>query len=244
MRARTHTMDSARANHTKGRFRRISNVLKRRRVGTTGVLVQHSGACLATPKVMPPSTPPRPSIAVRRHRSTPCRDPSTTKMPPGRTRRSSRRRRLKIGRGGMGEVVSAHDEQIGRSMSRSSGCGVPTPSKESTARFLREARIQGAARASGDRPGPRDGRRRCTAGRSSSMKQLAGDTLAKLGCSDERVAKSAATPAARVHRGLPRDRARAHTRRRPPRSQAREHHARRLRRGLRARLGHREGDRR
>src|SRR5260221_11537409 len=47
-----------------------------------------------------------------------------------------------LGRGGMGEVVSARDEQIGRSVAIKRMRGAdPTP--EATARFLREARIQG-----------------------------------------------------------------------------------------------------
>ncbi len=46
-----------------------------------------------------------------------------------------------LGRGGMGEVVSAHDEQIGRSVAIKRLRSAPTP--ETEARFLREARIQG-----------------------------------------------------------------------------------------------------
>jgi serine/threonine-protein kinase len=47
-----------------------------------------------------------------------------------------------IGVGGMGEVVSAYDDQIGRSVAiKRMRANDPTP--EETARFLREARIQG-----------------------------------------------------------------------------------------------------
>jgi len=47
-----------------------------------------------------------------------------------------------LGRGGMGEVVSAYDDQIGRSVAVKRMRGAE-PSPEATARFLREARIQG-----------------------------------------------------------------------------------------------------
>jgi hypothetical protein len=48
----------------------------------------------------------------------------------------------RIGRGGMGEVLSARDDQIGRSVAVKRMRGnAPTP--QSVARFLREARIQG-----------------------------------------------------------------------------------------------------
>ncbi len=47
-----------------------------------------------------------------------------------------------IGRGGMGEVVSARDEQIGRSVAIKRMRGHDAP-PEAVARFLREARIQG-----------------------------------------------------------------------------------------------------
>jgi serine/threonine protein kinase len=47
-----------------------------------------------------------------------------------------------IGRGGIGEVFSAYDEQIGRSVAVKR-LRVSQPTAEATARFLREARIQG-----------------------------------------------------------------------------------------------------
>jgi serine/threonine-protein kinase len=47
-----------------------------------------------------------------------------------------------LGRGGMGEVLSARDEQIGRSVAIKR-LRVENPSSEVLARFLREARIQG-----------------------------------------------------------------------------------------------------
>ncbi len=46
-----------------------------------------------------------------------------------------------IGRGGMGEVMAAHDTRIGRDVALKRMRN-PTPNKESVARFLREARIQ------------------------------------------------------------------------------------------------------
>jgi serine/threonine-protein kinase len=47
-----------------------------------------------------------------------------------------------LGRGGMGEVVSARDEQIGRNVAVKRLC-IADPPEELVARFLREARIQG-----------------------------------------------------------------------------------------------------
>ena len=47
-----------------------------------------------------------------------------------------------LGRGGMGEVLSAHDKQIGRSVAIKR-LRVENPSPDVLARFLREARIQG-----------------------------------------------------------------------------------------------------
>ena len=47
-----------------------------------------------------------------------------------------------LGRGGMGEVVSARDEQIGRNVAVKRLC-IADPPEEIAARFLREARIQG-----------------------------------------------------------------------------------------------------
>src|SRR5205807_503917 len=47
-----------------------------------------------------------------------------------------------LGRGGMGEVLSARDEQVGRSVAIKR-LRVDDPSPEILARFLREARIQG-----------------------------------------------------------------------------------------------------
>ncbi len=83
-----------------------------------------------------------------------------------------------IGRGGMGEVVAAHDQRIGRDVAIKRMRN-PTPSKESTARFLREARIQARL----DHPAivpvhemgvDEHGRPFFT------MKRIAGKTLAKL----------------------------------------------------------------
>jgi len=47
-----------------------------------------------------------------------------------------------IGLGGMGEIVSARDEQIGRSVAIKR-LRIAQPSPDATARFLREAQIQG-----------------------------------------------------------------------------------------------------
>jgi serine/threonine-protein kinase len=70
--------------------------------------------------------------------------PSVRYRAPRSTGGSLARYRLEevLGAGGMGEVVSAHDEQIGRSVAiKRMHAKDPTP--EATARFLREARIQG-----------------------------------------------------------------------------------------------------
>ncbi len=83
-----------------------------------------------------------------------------------------------IGRGGMGEVIAAHDQRIGRDVAIKRMRN-PTPSKESTLRFLREARIQARL----DHPSivpvhemgvDENGRPFFT------MKRIAGKTLAKL----------------------------------------------------------------
>src|SRR4051812_49670921 len=47
-----------------------------------------------------------------------------------------------IGKGGMGEVLAAHDEQIGRDVAIKR-MRRDQPNATATARFLREARIQG-----------------------------------------------------------------------------------------------------
>ncbi len=83
-----------------------------------------------------------------------------------------------IGRGGMGEVIAAYDQRIGRDVAIKRMRN-PTPSKESTLRFLREARIQARL----DHPAivpvhemgvDENGRPFFT------MKRIAGKTLAKL----------------------------------------------------------------
>ena len=83
-----------------------------------------------------------------------------------------------IGRGGMGEVMAAHDNRIGRDVAIKRMRN-PTPNKEAVARFLREARIQARL----DHPaivpvhemGVDENNRPYFA-----MKRIAGKTLAKL----------------------------------------------------------------
>src|SRR6185503_12157952 len=70
--------------------------------------------------------------------------PRTPSAEPGPVRGSLSRYRLDamLGAGGMGEVVSAQDEQIGRTVAiKRMRTQDPTP--EAVTRFLREARIQG-----------------------------------------------------------------------------------------------------
>jgi serine/threonine-protein kinase len=83
-----------------------------------------------------------------------------------------------LGRGGMGEVLSARDDQIGRNVAIKRLC-IADPSEGIVARFLREARIQGRLEHPAVVPvhelyyGP-DGQPYFV------MKQLAGTTLAEL----------------------------------------------------------------
>ena len=72
---------------------------------------------------------------------------TSDERPPGsrgRARLSSERYQVgdRIGRGGMGEVLIAHDAQIGREVAIKR-MRAATPSERQVARFLREARIQG-----------------------------------------------------------------------------------------------------
>ncbi len=82
-----------------------------------------------------------------------------------------------LGRGGMGEVLSARDEQIGRSVAIKRLRSAPTP--ETEARFLREARIQGRLEHPAIVPVHELGRD--DRGQPYfAMKQLAGKTLAEV----------------------------------------------------------------
>ena len=83
-----------------------------------------------------------------------------------------------IGRGGMGEVIAAHDQRIGRDVAIKRMRN-PTPSKESTLRFLREARIQARL----DHPSIVPVHEMGVDGNGRpffTMKRIAGKTLAKL----------------------------------------------------------------
>ena len=71
-----------------------------------------------------------------------------------------------LGRGGMGEVRRVRDETIGRDVAMKR-LRVESPSEAVVARFLREARDPGAARASGGRAGARARRARRATSRSS-----------------------------------------------------------------------------
>ena len=140
-----------------------------------------------------------------------------------------------IGRGGMGEVMAAHDQRIGREVAIKR-MRTAAPDGEQLARFLREARIQARL----DHPAivPVHELGTDEAGRPYfTMKRVSGKTLA------QRMTEGVTLQAllrALVDVCLAIDLAHARARD-PSRSQAGEHHARRLRRGLRARLGRRAG---
>ena len=152
-----------------------------------------------------------------------------------------------IGQGGMGEVVLAFDEQIGREVAVKR-IRADAPSGEELARFVREARVQGrlehpAVVPVHDLAFDKDGKPYFV------MKRLSGTTMAELLAQlragaepDEALARRRLLRAfADVCLAVEFAHSCGHH---PPRSQAREHHARRLRRGLRARLGRRaRGDR-
>ncbi|MBA2542601.1 MAG: serine/threonine protein kinase, partial [Deltaproteobacteria bacterium] len=104
---------------------------------------------------------------------------TTGRIPQSPIAASLARYRLEteLGRGGMGEVLSARDEQIGRNVAIKRLRSKPTP--ETEARFLREARIQGRL----DHPAivPVHELGRDDQGQPFfAMKQLAGKTLAEV----------------------------------------------------------------
>ncbi len=149
-----------------------------------------------------------------------------------------------LGRGGMGSVYRCHDVDMDRDVAVKIR-NDQLASTDDRARFLREARLAGAAAASGDRPGLRDPTsqrwpravrdardRRPDAARSARREaQRRGDV---------RRSRAADRVLARVHG----DRLLPSPRRAPSRSQTEQRHARRIRRGLRARLGRRDRARR
>src|SRR5690606_20376318 len=95
-----------------------------------------------------PGDPNDPALAATAHTAGPAGDAATQLAPdagpapalPAPARRYDDERLL--GRGGMGEVVSAHDAQIGRKVAIKRMRDV-APGPKTTARFMREAKIQG-----------------------------------------------------------------------------------------------------
>ena len=131
-----------------------------------------------------------------------------------------------LGKGGMGEVKLARDGRIHRDVAVKLMRGSQRD-EVTVGRFFREARVQGVLEHPAVVPVhdlgiDGDGNPYFV------MKRLAGTTLADVIATTEDEARTVAAPpaAAAARRHLPRDRVRAHPRRRPSRPQAREHHAR------------------
>jgi len=141
------------------------------------------------------------------------RSPSFDTLVVGRYRLGRR-----IGKGGMGEVMAARDEQVGRDVAIKR-MRAANPSERAIARFLREASVQGRLEHPAIVPVHQIGRDDDNLP-FFVMKKVQGTALAALVSY------------------------RARARHRPSRSQARQRHARRFRRGLHPRLGRREDRRR